>query len=148
MKNNKYYTPEIEEFRVGFEYEELNLTSVYDDKWRFNIKKNIFTQEIWKPGYSNWNFLDNLKDGKIRVKYLDAQDIEELGFEKATTQIHFRKDDIEIVLWDIKDIHIRRVIDSSLTVNGVSRILVEPLYQGTILNKSELKWILTRIGVL
>ena len=114
MENNKYYVPEIEEFRVGFEYE----TTLYKD--------------IWEPVVYDGEF--PLSSGLIpdpnvcRVKYLSTQDIEELGFEKATTQIHFRKDDIEIVLWDIKNVHIRRVIDSTLTVNGIKRILVEPLY--------------------
>ena len=74
---NKYYTPSIEEFFVGFEYEELEFLPVKDPHFGIKIKKNIFAEHIWKTGYSNWQFLDNLKDGKIRVKYLDSSDIEE-----------------------------------------------------------------------
>ena len=31
---NKYYTPEIEEFHVGFEYEILNTDSNTEDVWK------------------------------------------------------------------------------------------------------------------
>ena len=83
---NKYYTPSIEEFFVGFEYEELEFLPVKDPHFGIKITKNIFVEHIWKTGYSNWQFLDNLKDGKIRVKYLDASDIEELGFTVVKTK--------------------------------------------------------------
>ena len=83
MGKNKYYTPSIEEFFVGFEYEELEFIPVKDSHFGIKIKKNVFVEHIWKTGYSNWQFLDNLKEGKIRVKYLDSNDIEELGFVKT-----------------------------------------------------------------
>lgn len=64
----KYYTPEVEEFFVGFEYE-------------------YFIMDNWQPvGYHPSDmaeaerFLNTLHSGKIRVKYLDRKDIESLGF--------------------------------------------------------------------
>lgn len=62
MENNKYYTPTIEEFHVGFEYE-----IDYGDEW---VSETQFD-----------GFLHNKKLENIRVKYLDKEDIESLGFE-------------------------------------------------------------------
>ncbi len=75
LEKEKYYTPSIEEFHVGFEYE-------YSD----NIE------------YSNWikhtinnlpDYIDCVEDIKyelIRVKYLDREDIESFGFESIVTK--------------------------------------------------------------
>ena len=62
MENNLYYTPEISEFHVGFEYE------VFDKLHNiWNKENNFFLQQ------------GDFKD-EIRVKYLDQFDIESLGF--------------------------------------------------------------------
>lgn len=72
---NKYYTPEIEEFHVGFEYEFK--WSVDEDKqenwYRSDIKDFQQFIDIYHPIYS------------LRVKLLDREDIEELGFEHDST---------------------------------------------------------------
>jgi hypothetical protein len=66
---SEYYTPEIEEFHVGFEYEAHSDPRV-EDGWtkeeadRFSLKYTI--QED--------------SDVDYRVKYLDKEDIESLGF--------------------------------------------------------------------
>ena len=74
--DNKYYQPKIEEFHVGFEYE------IYED-FDYYTEKTWHKQFYGKNGtnhenmdYVHENYLD-----KIRVKYLDKQDIEDLGFE-------------------------------------------------------------------
>ena len=66
---NKYYTPEIEEFYVGFKYERGNkATEGNSTKW---YKEKITSaQEI----------VDIFCCEEIRVKYLDKEDIESLGF--------------------------------------------------------------------
>jgi len=67
MEENKYYTPEIEEFFVGFEYE------VYDKLHGvWNKENNFFLQQ------------GDFKDS-IRVKHLDREDIESLGWEHDQT---------------------------------------------------------------
>ena len=73
---NKYYQPKIEEFHVGFEYE------IYED-FDYYTEKTWHKQFYGKNGtnhenmdYVHENYLD-----KIRVKYLDQQDIENLGWE-------------------------------------------------------------------
>ena len=72
----KYYTPEIEEFHVGFEFE-------MDDTWG-GWKKLVLTDEMLKG-----NVMIGLGSGnervpyyhKTRVKYLDREDIESLEFK-------------------------------------------------------------------
>lgn len=72
---NKYYTPELSEFCIGFEYEYLASTQNTE----------------WEKITASWEDLDiafdeyeHEYDGKFhelyRVKYLDQQDIEECGF--------------------------------------------------------------------
>ena len=71
---NKYYTPSIEEFFVGFEYEKED--SLEDDIW---IKRTLDF---------NYGWLEIPQDfaNDKRVKYLDASDIEELGFTVVKTK--------------------------------------------------------------
>ena len=67
MEENKYYTPSIEEFHVGFE---LEIKTHELRPWE---------KHTWLPGdqaKSVSNYLD-----QIRVKYLDKEDLIELGFE-------------------------------------------------------------------
>jgi hypothetical protein len=72
MENEvKYYTPAIEEFHVGFEFEEFDGVN-----W---IKSNNESGQ-----YLSW-FMDsvsiNLGLPRVRVKYLDKEDIESLGWK-------------------------------------------------------------------
>jgi len=67
MENNLYYTPELNEFHIGFDYE-VN----YGDKW---VSETQFE-----------GFLHNKKLENIRVKYLDQSDIESLGWELNHTK--------------------------------------------------------------
>lgn len=71
---NKYYTPEIDEFYVGVECETNE-----DGEWEYyRIKKYTSLLELDKL----------LKLGGVRVKYLDKEDIESLGWK---TPIHSLK---------------------------------------------------------
>lgn len=68
--DNKYYTPSIEEFHVGFEYEWRNKDGFPDRHWRRGIIKDG-TQ------------IDDLHNSiyELRVKYLDFSDLKELKFK-------------------------------------------------------------------
>ena len=137
---NKYYTPSIEEFFVGFEYEELEFIPVKDSHFGIKIKKNVFVEHIWKTGYSNWQFLDNLKEGKIRVKYLDSSDIEELGFKKIIKDQYYYDEWINPITLLIDDDMFVQIINKC---NGTEYYL----FQGTIKNKSELKKVLNMLNI-
>ena len=70
----KYYVPEISEFYVGFEYEEEN--DLEDNVW---IKRTLDFSYDWLEIHKDF------ANGK-RVKYLDTNDIEELGFTVVKTK--------------------------------------------------------------
>lgn len=95
---SKYYTPDISEFHVGFEYE------VFDSKYEYKVEKlsetklkvlsdPITTTGWFKEAYEIDSFLyvedssdiksnipSYIENDKVRVKYLDREDIESLGF--------------------------------------------------------------------
>lgn len=131
---NKYYTPEIEEFHVGFHYEEL-----MNGKWAPDIfEPNLYCDD-------RDMFLNGLDKETIRVKYLDQEDIESLGFEEIVDENYGRYQ------WMFTNGHVRVftrqwgkkiVIAKEGWVGGSNNIL----YLGSCKNKSELKRILKQIG--
>ena len=152
---NKYYTPDISEFYVGFEYEHCH-SSVRFVMLNFktgdtsNIgepkeiwEKSIFSgreYDIWK---SSFKFDDSLKNGQIRVKYLDKEDIESLGFEHDQST----KDGSYFYSGTLMTenqwcINLKDFIVDIYDINGKSDFR----FNGFVKNKSELKQILKMIG--
>ena len=74
--DNKYYTPTIDEFYVGFEYEELSGVDSEMEDWSCKS----FDPKEYIDRYGEYTFDDAPLEGWIRVKYLDKEDIESLGF--------------------------------------------------------------------
>lgn len=71
---DKYYTPELEEFYVGFEYESEEMSKCGSSTEM--VKSFIKTPQdiIDAFNFNDWH-------SSIRVKYLDKEDIESLGFK-------------------------------------------------------------------
>ena len=139
----KYYIPAISEFHVGFEYEHCHSSIRFvmldlrtgdrtnETEPKEIWKKSVFTGnefDVWKYSFK---FDDSLRDGQIRVKYLDKEDIESLGFTQ-TIEDQYYKDDFELLIDD--DLFIQIIKDDGF------------IFQGAIKNKSELKRILKMIG--
>ena len=70
MENEKYYTPTLNEFHVGFDYEEK-----IGDEWISRILDQIY-ENYELPIEDDDNDLK-----RFRVKYLDKEDIESIGFK-------------------------------------------------------------------
>ena len=70
---NKYYTPELSEFRVGFEYE-FRHRDYKDMGWKKYSTPNFNYEE-------EDSFIDRKDLSEFRVKCLDGEDVEELGWE-------------------------------------------------------------------
>ena len=70
-----YYTPTIEEFHVGFEYEIL-------ENWDTYIESSWWPQVYGRNGSNpeRLGFVSESTLGNTRVKFLDEQDIKELGW--------------------------------------------------------------------
>jgi hypothetical protein len=152
MKANKYYTPDITEFHVGFEYETRDRLSVLLESRKWN--------------HSTFNKFNDMKSIRmcldtdrfeIRVKHLDQEDIEglllPLGFEHEES---YSKTEIKMINGSIWD----KAVTVSL-YNGIVCIKKYEftgdencrdncwnVFSGTIRNRSELKRVLTQIGVI
>lgn len=73
QEENKYYTPTIDEFYVGFECESTYTGFSKDFSWQKVIIDDIeYFGSIYK---------EDAIESEFRVKYLDKEDIESLGFE-------------------------------------------------------------------
>lgn len=125
--DKKFYVPEIEEFHVGFEYEFRTL-----EGWK---KKTMSWNDY--PSYAGDYIGEAIKetDG-IRVKYLDREDIESLGFKYigGESPMCFVKDNVNIDLFNSRSMF-------------VYYLRTQKLFEGTIKNKSELKRVLKMLGI-
>jgi len=129
---SKYYTPTIEEFHVGFEFE------FFDEDDRDWTEVRIESQE----SLCNWTGMTIEK----RVKYLDKEDIESLGF------IYYEDTSIgdgDIRWWDgfKQDSY---EIRTCTEWDGYNTIITKHgrlIFEGTIKNKSELKILLKQINI-
>ena len=116
---NKYYTPDISEFCVGFEYEQ-KLFHIWQLK--LQVSKSTKLQIIEKA----------INDNLIRVKYLDKEDIESLGFKYLSEEQYYN--DKKDLLLEVKNEYIR--------ISGETNTPRFLFFHGKIKNKSELKFIL------
>ncbi|MGL4781478.1 MAG: hypothetical protein ACRCXN_11690 [Bacteroidales bacterium] len=139
MENNKYYTPSIEEFFVGFECEIFNANS----EW-YPIQFTIGHYAELAINKDQRGFTANT--GEYRVKCLDKEDIESLGFEYYMyPDIYRNKNKIEIQTWRGNMGVGMRIVDRS---NGLHDHFYSVLFKGEVKNKSELVRLLKMIGVL
>lgn len=138
MEKDKYYTPSIEEFHVGFEYERLESHRVY---YQDNAPiKQSWNKKKWSSKETRIGNLECMITAKeIRVKYLDKEDIESLGFE------YIRKD-IERIVFHYKSYKL-------VLFKNNNHILISDdpysafLFKGIIKNKSELKKLLEQLNI-
>ena len=130
----KYYTPEIEEFYVGFEFE------VYTTQGTGHHNEIDLSSGKWKPFKLRdyWD-LPEVRDSKftnktgIRVKYLDKEDIESLGFR------HF-----QLSKYNLDPYSLERIgIDNKICI----RYFGESIFYGKVKNISELRRLLIQLGL-
>lgn len=141
---NKYYTPDISEFHVGFEYEIKNtfgdgtvktLEQYNEAKWI----KQVYTLRTFP-------YVDRIMTGKnsqnlppaIRVKYLDKEDIESLQFifeEQIVGSITFKHR-----LYNFIELHLK---GSTVIILNNGRTI----FEGIIKNKSELQKVMKMLGI-
>jgi hypothetical protein len=150
MEENKYYTPEIEELHIGFEYEILDLASTEYGK---SPEKAIWNKEELKTSdlYSSYkqdSYIETLasylKSENLRVKYLDREDIESLGWEHDE-YAYDKSDPYSLIIFDKEGIKLHYdVEDHTVTIHRKDDYMIRDII---IKNKSELKKVLKMIGV-
>jgi len=132
----QYYTPQIEEFHYGFEFE-ANYTNGGWANEVFGIGEKAIT------GIPQLlvQFLENKgMEGNIRVKYLDQTDIESLGWKCDT----FSRDFLVFH-------HTDNYYGLSLSIDDANKIEIKADYKtvfvGKIKNKSELKKLMQQLQI-
>jgi hypothetical protein len=141
---NKYYTPAIDEFYVGFEYEvaEIKSADLITGEQEHKIWVHKFYDQgdlidlyyNYKPDFDSVTF----DKTKLRVKYLDQKDIESLGFKETETMNFFELDNKQESYLNWYPETNRVEIGDNECSGGFS---------GTIKNKSELVKLLKQLGI-
>jgi len=131
-QDNKYYTPTIEEFHVGFEF---NINDTIRDgsgrkEWSYNVKFSVAIASYIK-------FLLDKNPEDVRVKYLDKEDIESLGWINGETR------GLSSYIMKTKDNDFQMYLHDWLNEKGYWFIEIydysaEYVFRGNIKNKSEL----------
>jgi hypothetical protein len=143
--NSKYYTPTIDEFHVGFEYE-----------WNGWKEKGIFGKCQVEDIYYFDELRDDLFYGEVRVKYLDREDIESLRHKNNdgfTTFFKVRSEDDNEIVFQTYWVEEDQYLDEEYIYWDIkyNRIKIthksKTLFWGKIKNKSELKVLLKQLGI-
>lgn len=162
----KYYTPEIEEFHVGFEYEvmlwknrgvimdfkEKTVTPIEGSESESWIKKVVNDDDYGREDNPFDGFSYRIQEQKCRVKYLDREDIESLGFFCHATDervFHSEKGIIINIGWGspVKKGITLAIVSPVFDESKMSIVHENYLFNGTIKNKSELKKLLKQLGI-
>jgi len=140
---NKYYTPEIEEFHVGFECEIQSSWGMQKGIYPSILREDTLTGfQLQKIGETET--LKKVISG-IRVKYLDKKDIESLGFSYYKThpgmeQMEFDKGEYELTY----DPNFKGKQWLRINLEGEGDVT---LFSGSIKNLSELKILLKQLNI-
>lgn len=177
-KKGKYYTPTIEEFHIGFEYEEFcsypidsNGEWMSEFQWYKKIVKDYgqainnwdkhhpkdfvyipITGRYYNDGIPKENFnIENI----FRVKYLDQEDIESLGFiadkerHWGYRELYIKGDYCIKIMLPNREIIIQTIDkEKEPEYFGNCKIpKLKTIFDGNIKNKSELIKLLKQLGI-
>lgn len=141
---NKYYTPSIEEFHVGFEYEvQANDDSTEFEKLTIEKSKRDF-EFLNRYALNNINY-------DVRVKYLDKEDIESLGFIETSNNWFTIDAPGKLGYWTQVVLDFRWMDKvkpyKDISISGKRGIENDIIFRGVVKNKSELKKLLTQLNI-
>ena len=142
METNKYYTPELSEFYIGFEYEFFDKN---EKKW------TLFEYEPYDDCLVG-DVIGWINDNKVRVKYLDYDDIESLGWvpeneKKILYIINDKKGDRCALCYNNKIVSIAKQYPMQKMNTEKEFTHTMTFFLGVIKNKSELNKLLTQLGI-
>lgn len=126
-EENKYYTPLIEEFTFNIDWEYLAPSGVW-------ICAKGIISGAFKLNFDNINTVFGKKES--RIKFLDQEDIENLGWEIESLGSAKLGD------WYL-EANMPNIKEDTIEIYLVSDIR----FRGTIKNKSELKVLMKQLGI-
>jgi hypothetical protein len=117
-----YYVPKFEEIFLGCTFE-----AFIENQWYYDGYVGGLVQ-------GTYNFVELLNTGNIRMKYIQAKDIMELGFPRISPSIPmYQRGSYMITAYRLLDPTYSRI---KVSQNGVT------VFEGHVKNKSELKRVL------
>lgn len=152
-EEEKYYTPSIEEFHVGFEYE------IYSEGLFEDSIEDFCGWYSYK--FQQGNCFRDFEDIKlnlqqIRVKYLDKSDIESLGWKEAEETKEILQRFGRYTVFECANIFLTVYSDNMISiVVNTGKVKLTPnepmdlacIFNGTIKNKNELKTLMKQLGI-
>lgn len=147
--DHKYYTPDISEFHVGFEYEWERAYSTGDSTW---VKHTCDVYENDHGADVIDVFRHEIINNSVRVKYLDREDIESLGWNpleksgKYPLGHLFELGSFTLVasIPPVEDFGGQGIHNMRCEI----KISGDTVFDGFIKNKSELKKIMKQLEIL
>jgi len=143
MTQTKYYTPTLEEFHVGFEFEILERNTNAWIRLTFNEYSSL-SDVYTTTGHNKFSAIEAIKNNNLRVKCLDKEDIESLGFVLEVVPCG---EDTEFDELGIRKINETAYYGSFYTKEITQNIEICRIIF-TIKNKSELKKLLQQIQII
>lgn len=140
-EDKKYYTPSIEEFHVGFEYELLEDDGLGNNSWWSQYFEGILAGKRASFIFTFERLAELIKDEDVRVKYLDKEDIESTVFASHVT-------DESGGFYKYMNYTLHHTIQENrvfITQNDDGNNIV--LFSGIVRNKSELKRIIQQTQI-
>ncbi len=162
MEKDKYYIPEKEEFHIGFEYEfkpryrdglisYINSDFRYVDWWKKQTvgREGDTLLELIESHEDPFNITDVMqyhRDGAVRVKHLDHEDLQSLGWVAGIKK--FLHGETDCYRYKNLDYYIYRFQDQMVEIgNGGDMENSETYFEGKIKNISEMRKIMKMIGI-
>lgn len=134
MEKEKYYTPDISEYHVGFEYE-----------WKCDGTQTDWTKSVCDE-IMNPLDVDCRRINEYRIKYLDNEDIESFGFH-SINETKFKSNSNKIITIELIENN-KIFIEEIILIDTIGHEESYTLFNGIIKNKSELKFILKRLKII
>ncbi len=158
--NNKYYVPEISDFHVGFNFEyrirnrDGGILTLENGE---ELKSNEVSKE-WIPcnDFSEFDYFDEsgisrvlglIKNGDVRVKYLDKQDIESCGWIEKIWDNNSGYFSIGNYTFGYHDSSHNNTLNCFAHISKTEGGFNVAIFNGKILNKSELLFFMKRLEI-
>jgi len=139
---DKYYIPTIDEFHVGFECESNYVVIRGANSKLSEYKHFIFTED--NISYLIEAYINDASSSEVRVKYLDREDIESLGWTYYKTHSGTTTNEFELGEYTL-------TFDSDFSDKWNLTIDFENgfnLFHGSIKNKSELSKLMKQLNIV
>lgn len=145
---SKYYTPTPDEFHIGFEYEIFeDFDTLPERKWHKLIMGYSGT------GFGSMGYHGNCEEGRVRVKYLDAEGMEEFCEELSKkTEFKYKQgydcmvDDAYVSGFILNNHYLLLGSNHTLIIKKLN-LDGETVFFGTIKNKSELLRLIKQLEI-